>query len=306
MPTPADDVPDLLTGLATTRAIRRYRDEPIPEDDLASILWHATRAPSGSNRQPFRFLVLRDGPARDRGPGPARRELPPALGGQAARRWLRRGQRHRGRHAEGPHGGHHAALRRPLRVHARGRAGLHAPPSRARPDRGCLGLPGVPEPAARRPRPRLRRRAHDVAPARGGRAARACSASPTTSASPRRSPSVDPRVATGPCAAGRSRSSSTRTAGSSRRPGRRPARHPLHLGGPAPVGVPIAPTDHPGRSAPGEAGQRPSRRRRRRSAPSSKPGSTCSTTVPPATSRARTMLSTSSQVVARGSPRWVL
>lgn len=62
MPTSADDVPDLLTGLATTRAIRRYRDEPVPEDDLAQILWHATRAPSGSNRQPFRFLVLRDGP----------------------------------------------------------------------------------------------------------------------------------------------------------------------------------------------------------------------------------------------------
>lgn len=52
---------DLLTGLATTRAIRRYRDEPIPDGDLSAILWHATRAPSGSNRQPFRFLVLRDG-----------------------------------------------------------------------------------------------------------------------------------------------------------------------------------------------------------------------------------------------------
>jgi nitroreductase len=52
----------LLEGLATTRAIRRFTDEPIPEDDLATILWHATRAPSGSNRQPFRFLVLRDGP----------------------------------------------------------------------------------------------------------------------------------------------------------------------------------------------------------------------------------------------------
>ncbi|HEX4902823.1 MAG TPA: nitroreductase family protein [Acidimicrobiales bacterium] len=58
-----DEVPDLLTGMATTRAIRRYRDEPIPEQDLATILWHATRAPSGSNRQSFRFLVLRDGPA---------------------------------------------------------------------------------------------------------------------------------------------------------------------------------------------------------------------------------------------------
>ncbi len=56
----------LLDGLATTRAIRRYTDEPVTDDDLASILWHAGRAPSGSNRQPFRFLVLRDGPnARD-------------------------------------------------------------------------------------------------------------------------------------------------------------------------------------------------------------------------------------------------
>ena len=52
----------LLEGMATTRAIRRYTDEPIPLDDLTSILWHATRAPSGSNRQPFRFVVLRDGP----------------------------------------------------------------------------------------------------------------------------------------------------------------------------------------------------------------------------------------------------
>jgi len=52
----------LLEGMATTRAIRRYTDDPIPDADLATILWHATRAPSGSNRQPFRFLVLRDGP----------------------------------------------------------------------------------------------------------------------------------------------------------------------------------------------------------------------------------------------------
>ena len=56
----------LLEGLATTRAIRRYRPDPIPEEDLATILWHASRAPSGSNRQAFRFLVLRDGPKATR------------------------------------------------------------------------------------------------------------------------------------------------------------------------------------------------------------------------------------------------
>lgn len=50
----------LLDALATTRAIRRYTSDPVPERDLARILWYAGRAPSGSNRQPFRFLVLRD------------------------------------------------------------------------------------------------------------------------------------------------------------------------------------------------------------------------------------------------------
>ena len=52
----------LLEGLATTRAIRRYLPEAIPEEDLVTMLWHASRAPSGSNRQKFRFIVLRDGP----------------------------------------------------------------------------------------------------------------------------------------------------------------------------------------------------------------------------------------------------
>ncbi len=53
---------DLLEGMATTRAIRRYRDEPIPDEALSAMLFAATRAPTGSNRQGFRFLVLTDGP----------------------------------------------------------------------------------------------------------------------------------------------------------------------------------------------------------------------------------------------------
>lgn len=52
----------LYAGLLTTRAIRRYRHEPIPDEVLRDILFAATRAPSGSNRQPFRFMVLTDGP----------------------------------------------------------------------------------------------------------------------------------------------------------------------------------------------------------------------------------------------------
>src|SRR5438270_3711187 len=56
-----DDV-GLLEGIATTRAIRRIQPDPVSDEDLATVLFAATRAPSGSNRQPFRFLVLRDGP----------------------------------------------------------------------------------------------------------------------------------------------------------------------------------------------------------------------------------------------------
>ena len=55
------ETPDLLTGIATTRAIRRFAPDPIPDDDLSTIMWHASRAPSGTNRQPTRFVVLRDG-----------------------------------------------------------------------------------------------------------------------------------------------------------------------------------------------------------------------------------------------------
>jgi len=58
---PPDSV-GLLEGLTTTRAIRRFRPDPVPDAELAAIMFAATRAPSGSNRQPFRFLVLRDGP----------------------------------------------------------------------------------------------------------------------------------------------------------------------------------------------------------------------------------------------------
>jgi nitroreductase len=57
-----DDTVGLLEGLTTTRAIRRYRDEPVPADVLRAVMFAATRAPSGSNRQPFRFVVLTDGP----------------------------------------------------------------------------------------------------------------------------------------------------------------------------------------------------------------------------------------------------
>ena len=47
-------------AIYTQRAIRRLKPDPIPDEDLASILRAAGRAPSDSNVQPWRFLVIRD------------------------------------------------------------------------------------------------------------------------------------------------------------------------------------------------------------------------------------------------------
>ena len=47
-------------AIYSLRAIRRVRPNPIPDDDLRTILDAAIHAPNGGNAQPWRFLVLRD------------------------------------------------------------------------------------------------------------------------------------------------------------------------------------------------------------------------------------------------------
>lgn len=56
---------ELYEAIATTRAVRRLRPDPIPQAVLERILRAATCAPSGGNAQPWRVLVLRD-PERKR------------------------------------------------------------------------------------------------------------------------------------------------------------------------------------------------------------------------------------------------
>lgn len=73
------DIVGLLEGLTSTRAIRRYTADPVPDEALRAMLFAATRAPSGSNRQPFRFLVLQDGPKA--------REAKRLIAGGARRIW---------------------------------------------------------------------------------------------------------------------------------------------------------------------------------------------------------------------------
>ena len=51
---------DLLEALYTTRAMRRVKPDPIPEDVQARMLDAAVRAPSGGNMQNWRFLFVDD------------------------------------------------------------------------------------------------------------------------------------------------------------------------------------------------------------------------------------------------------
>jgi nitroreductase len=51
---------DVFEALYTTRAMRRVRPDPIPEDVQAQILDAAIRAPSGGNAQSWRFLLVDD------------------------------------------------------------------------------------------------------------------------------------------------------------------------------------------------------------------------------------------------------
>ena len=52
---------DLFEALMTARAVRRFADGPVSEEDIMTCLRAAAQAPSGGNIQPWQFLVVTDG-----------------------------------------------------------------------------------------------------------------------------------------------------------------------------------------------------------------------------------------------------
>jgi nitroreductase len=54
---------DLYEGILTTRAMRRFTDEPVTDAEIETCLRAAAQGPSGGNIQPWQFLVVRE-PAR--------------------------------------------------------------------------------------------------------------------------------------------------------------------------------------------------------------------------------------------------
>ncbi|HNM78562.1 MAG TPA: nitroreductase family protein [Tepidiformaceae bacterium] len=56
--------PGFFEVIGTQRAMRRLKTDPVPESYIKKILWAATRAPSGGNRQGWRWLVVTDAAAK--------------------------------------------------------------------------------------------------------------------------------------------------------------------------------------------------------------------------------------------------
>ncbi len=56
---------DVSQAIAERRSIRKFKDKPVPREVIEKLLGEAIKAPSGCNRQPWRFVVL-EGAARDK------------------------------------------------------------------------------------------------------------------------------------------------------------------------------------------------------------------------------------------------
>jgi nitroreductase len=50
----------VLEGIGSLRSVRKFKPDPVPEDKIRIILESASKAASGSNTQPWEFVVVRD------------------------------------------------------------------------------------------------------------------------------------------------------------------------------------------------------------------------------------------------------
>lgn len=66
---------ELKEAIKKRESIRDYEDKPVPEEKLLKVLEAARLAPSAINRQPWKFIVVREGKRRQ--------ELARATGGEA-------------------------------------------------------------------------------------------------------------------------------------------------------------------------------------------------------------------------------
>jgi len=55
---------DVFEAIRTTRAVRRFADAPVTDDEITACIRAAVQGPSGGNIQPWQFVVVRDAETR--------------------------------------------------------------------------------------------------------------------------------------------------------------------------------------------------------------------------------------------------
>ena len=50
----------LFEAMYSQRAIRKFKPDPVPDELVRKLIESATKAPSGANQQPWKFIVIRD------------------------------------------------------------------------------------------------------------------------------------------------------------------------------------------------------------------------------------------------------
>ncbi len=56
---------DFFETVRTRQSVRRFTDRTVPHEDILAMLEAATQAPSATNDQPWRFIVIRDRGLKD-------------------------------------------------------------------------------------------------------------------------------------------------------------------------------------------------------------------------------------------------
>ena len=57
---------ELIETITTRRSIRRFKEDPVSDDMIHELLEAARLAPSGSNIQPWRFIILKSPESREK------------------------------------------------------------------------------------------------------------------------------------------------------------------------------------------------------------------------------------------------
>ena len=60
------DYQEFLTLVQTRRSTRKFKPDPIPDEDVEKIVEAARWAPSGANSQPWEFVLIKDKATKDR------------------------------------------------------------------------------------------------------------------------------------------------------------------------------------------------------------------------------------------------